>query len=132
MVLKVFESVKISVFDSSCRTPWGYKHNIHLNIRSATAPIVIISVSGKNCRSRGREIPSNGENRWHVRGGAGVGRVFSHIFFFRLNCFVCDYDLCVDCVNKRGAVKISGIFKDDIDQPPSYFEATKNDNSIKT
>merc|ERR1712013_211982 len=67
--------------------------------------------TGKNCRSRGREIPSNGENR--------------------LNCFVCDYDLCVDCVNKRGAVKISGIFKDDIDQPPSYFEATKNDYSIK-
>ena len=63
---------------------------------------------------------------------AGVGRIFLNIVFFRLNCFVCDYDLCVDCVNKRGAVKISGIFKDDIDQPPSYFEATKDDYSIKT
>ena len=52
----------------------------------------------------------------------------SHVLL-RLNCFVCDYDLCVSCVEARGAVKLSGIFKDDFDEkPPSYFEATKDDS----
>merc|ERR1711892_1262112 len=56
---------------------------------------------GKKCKSKGREIPSRGENRF--------------------NCFVCDYDLCEECVIARGAQKHSGLFKDDFSAPPSYF-----------